>query len=86
MTLVSDTSAAETTLALFDDLPKQRASGIVQTDRHDRVQCSKCKGSGRHRYSYFGGGYYAERGSEACPQCSGAGFHIHPIGGARRAK
>lgn len=67
---------------LFPDLPEQKAPDSIWTDEHSLERCEKCKGEGRRRYSYYSGGYYAERGSEPCPHCNGAGKVIRYIGPA----
>lgn len=67
---------------LFPDLPEQKAPTVIWTDQHSLEPCEKCRGEGRRRYTYYGGGYGAERGSEPCPHCNGSGKRIRFIGPA----
>jgi hypothetical protein len=69
---------------LFSDLPEQKAPDSIWTDEHSLERCEQCRGEGRRRYSYYSSGYCAERGSEPCPHCNGAGKVIRYIGPASR--
>ncbi len=65
---------------LFQGLPVQTAPTWREAAEHWLEQCEKCRGTGRHRYSYYGGGYSAQRGSEPCRHCNGGGRVIRYVG------
>jgi DnaJ-class molecular chaperone len=61
---------------LFDDLAPQKPPSVIRDGRFLMEDCPSCRGSGRHRYSAFSGGYTSERFSERCPDCGGGGKRL----------
>lgn len=72
---------AETTL-LFDNLPLQEPPKYIEAAEYFLGPCKKCKGSGRRRFTYYGGNYYSERSSEKCSSCGGGGKTLTYVGPA----
>jgi hypothetical protein len=63
---------------LFADLPVQKPPHRIETGGKVVQHCQKCRGTGRHRYSAYSGGYYTERFSEPCSSCGGGGRVLSP--------
>jgi DnaJ-class molecular chaperone len=69
-------------MTLFANLPEQSPPSAIWVDEHSLEDCSKCRGTGRHRYYAISGGYQAQRFTEACRHCRGGGKVLRYIGPA----
>jgi len=59
---------------LFENMPEQQAPTRRDMGGKAIERCPKCKGRRRQSYSYYSGGYTAERGYEPCERCAGSGW------------
>ena len=70
-------------IELFGDLAPQKPPTIVRDGRFVLEDCPACKGTGRHRYLAFSGGYLAKRFSEKCITCNGGGKRLSKARGRK---